>query len=83
MPLTHADHYALRTPATFSAVIDVPMVLVRTERAPEHRKVQLDLFTEDLDELGVAYQVLEVPDESLPATLRRVGREVAQLFIAG
>jgi dipeptidyl aminopeptidase/acylaminoacyl peptidase len=82
MPLTHADHYALRTPATFSAVIDVPIVLVRTERAPEHRKLQLDLFTEDLDELGIAYQVIEAPDEPLSATLRRIGREVAELFTA-
>lgn len=83
MPLTHADHYALRTPATFSAVIDVPMVLVRTERAPEHRKAQLDLFRQDLDELGVSYRVIDAPDEPLSATLRRVGREVAQLFVAG
>jgi dipeptidyl aminopeptidase/acylaminoacyl peptidase len=83
MPLTHADHYALRTPATFSAVIDVPLTLVRTARASEARKVQMDLFTEDLDELGVAYQVLEAPDEPLAATLRRVSREVARLFLDG
>lgn len=83
MPLTHADHYALRTPATFSAVIDVPLVLVRTAGASESRKVQLDLFTEDLDEVGVAYQVIEAPDEPLAATLRRIGQELGEVFAAG
>lgn len=83
MPLTHADHYALRTPATFSAVIDVPLVLVRTARAPQHRAAQFGMLTADLDELGVDYRVIDAPDEPLPATLRRIGRELAGMMVAG
>lgn len=80
MPLTHADHFALRTPATFSAVIDVPLVLVRTAGASESRRVQLELFTADLDELGVRYEVVDAPDEPLAATLLRVGREIGRIL---
>lgn len=83
MPLTHADHYALRSPATFSAVIDVPLVLVRTARAPRHRRTQFDMLTADLDEVGVDYRVIDAPDEPLSATLRRVGRELAAMLVAG
>ncbi len=83
MPLTHADHYALRSPATFSAVIDVPLVLVRTERAPRHRRTQFDMLTADLDELGMDYRVIDAPDEPLPATLRRIGRELTGILVAG
>lgn len=80
MPLTHADVYALRTPATFSAVIDIPTILVRTAGASESRRVQFDLLTQDLDEVGVAYTVIDAPAEPLSATLRRVGKEVSELF---
>lgn len=80
MPLTHADVYALRSPATFSAVIDVPTILVRTAGASESRRVQFDLLTQDLDEVGVAYTVIDAPAEPLSATLRRVGKVVSDLF---
>lgn len=80
MPLTHADNYALRTPATFSAVIDVPTILVRTANASESRKAQFDLLMQDLDSVGVVYTVIEAPAEPLAATLRRVSTEVAELF---
>ncbi len=83
MPLTHADHYALRTPATFSAVIDVPLLLVRTARASASRRLQMDMLTADLDEVGVAYDVLDAPDEPLAATLRRISREVSRKLAAG
>lgn len=80
MPLTHADHYALRTPATFSAVIDIPTILVRTANASESRRVQVDLLTQDLDSVGVKYTVVDAPAEPLAATLRRVSIQVADLF---
>lgn len=80
MPLTHADTYALRTPATFSAVIDVPTILVRTANASESRKMQFDLLTQDLDGVGVAYTIVDAPAEPLTATLRRVSTELAAMF---
>lgn len=83
LPLTNAGAYALRTPATFSAVIDIPMLLVRTANAPDYRKAQFDLFTEDLDELGIVYEVLDVPAEPLPVTLRRVAQEVSRRLMDG
>lgn len=82
MPLTHADNYALRTPATFSAVIDVPTILVRTAYASESRRVQFDLLTQDLDEVGVTYTVIDAPAEPLAATLRRVSTVLADMFRA-
>ena len=80
MPLTHADTYALRTPATFSAVIDIPTMLVRTENASESRQMQFDLLTQDLDSVGVAYTVIDAPAEPLTATLRRVSILLADMF---
>ncbi|HEV2074012.1 MAG TPA: prolyl oligopeptidase family serine peptidase, partial [Thermomicrobiales bacterium] len=83
MPLTDADHYTLRTPATFSAVIDAPLVLVRTASAPEYRKAQMDLFTQDLDEQGVAYEVYEAGEETLPGTLREISKMLTRRFLGG
>lgn len=80
MPLTHADTFALRTPATFSAVIDVPVVLVRTAHASQSRTAQFDLLLQDLDSVDVPYTVIDAPAEPLTATLRRVSRELAELF---
>ena len=80
MPLTHADTYALRTPATFSAVIDIPTILVRTANASESRKTQFNLLTQDLDSVGVPYTVVDAPAEPLTATLRRVSTKLAELF---
>ena len=80
MPLTHADTYALRTPATFSAVIDIPTILVRTESASESRRVQFDLLLEDLDSVNVPYTVIDAPAEPLTATLRRVSLELSKIF---
>ena len=83
LPLTHADYYALRTPATFSAIIDVPLLLVRTAGAPAHRRAQFDLLTADLDAVGVAYEVIEAPAQPLPATLREVSRALTRRFLGG
>jgi dipeptidyl aminopeptidase/acylaminoacyl peptidase len=83
LPLTDADHYALRTPSTFSAIIDVPLTLVRTANAPEHRAVQFDLFVADLDASGVAYEVVDVPEQPLAATLREISRRLTRSFLGG
>lgn len=83
MPLTHADNYALRTPSTFSAVLDIPVILVRTEGASESRKVQFQALLDDLDSVGVKYTVVDAPAEPLAATLRRVSQNLAELFLDG
>lgn len=83
MPLTDADHYTLRTPATFSAVIDAPLLLVQTARVPEYRKAQMDLFTRDLDEQGVAYEMYVADEETLPGTLREISKMLTRRFLGG
>ncbi len=83
MPLTHADNYALRTPATFSAVLDMPVFLVRTASASESRTVQFEALLDDLDNVGVPYTVIDAPAEPLSATLRRVSLALAGLFLDG
>lgn len=83
MPLTHADNYALRTPATFSAVLDIPVILVRTAMASESRQLQFQALLDDLDSVGVGYSVIDAPAEPLAATLRRVSQTLAGLFLDG
>jgi pimeloyl-ACP methyl ester carboxylesterase len=83
MPLTHADNYALRTPATFSAVLDIPVILVRTATASESRQLQFQALLDDLDSVGVPYTVIDAPAEPLAATLQRVSRTLAELFLGG
>ena len=83
MPLTHPDAYALRTPATFAAVLDVPVILVARADAPIHRQAQLELFESYLNANDVAYEHLDVPNEPLPATLERVSRKLAGLYREG
>lgn len=79
MPLTHPDRYALRTPSTFAAVIDVPVILVSTAGAPVYRQAQTELLAAWLTEAGVAFEELGVPDEPLTATLERVSHKLAAL----
>ncbi|MCA9834477.1 MAG: PD40 domain-containing protein [Thermomicrobiales bacterium] len=83
MPLTDADTYAIRTPATFSAVIDSPVVLVLTAGASASRRAQYELLKTDLDAVGVAYIELSAPAEPLAATLRRVSQRLAETFDNG
>lgn len=83
MPLTHADNFALRTPSTFSAVLHIPVILVRTEGAAESRRVQFQALLDDLDSVGVAYTVVDAPAEPLTATLRRVSQLLAEQFLDG
>jgi dipeptidyl aminopeptidase/acylaminoacyl peptidase len=80
MPLTNPDKYALRSPSTFSSVIDVPVILVSTASAPVYRQAQIELFAAYLDATGVAYEHIEAPDEPLTATLERVSRRLASVY---
>ena len=71
-PLTYPDRYALRTPTTFAAVLDVPLLLVTTAQASAHRRAQLDAFTAFLDSVGVDYERVETEPGPLAVTLREV-----------
>lgn len=82
MPLTERDRYALRTPETFAGVIDVPLILVSTERSMS-RELQMQAFTAYLDEVGVTYELVEAREESIPAILQTVGRKLANQFLEG
>ena len=83
MPLTHPDRFALRTPATFAAVIDVPLVLISTQSAAVHRQAQLELFEAYLDANGVAFEHIDAGEETLAVTLERVSRRLAGTFRVG
>ena len=80
MPLTNPDRYALRTPSTFAAVIDVPVILVSTAGAPVYRQAQTELMAAWLTEMGVPFEELGVPVEPLTATLERVGQKLATIY---
>ncbi len=82
MPLTERDRYALRSPETFAAVIDIPLILVSTGVSAS-RRIQLGSFIAYLDEVGVTYELIEADGESIPAVLRKVGRRLANHFLEG
>lgn len=79
-PLTYPDRYALRTPTTFAAVLDVPLLLVTTAQAPAHRRAQLDAFTAFLDSVGVEYERVETEPGPLAVTLREVEQTLRDRF---
>lgn len=83
MPLTNPDRFALRTPATFAAVVDVPVILVSTQSAAVHRQAQLELFEAYLDANGVAFEHVDAGDETLAVTLERVSQGLAGTFREG
>ncbi|MEJ7900876.1 MAG: prolyl oligopeptidase family serine peptidase [Thermomicrobiales bacterium] len=83
MPLTNPDKFALRTPATFAAVVDVPVILVSTQSAEVHRQAQLELFEAYLDANGVAFEHVDAGDETLAVTLERVSHRLAGAFRVG
>jgi dipeptidyl aminopeptidase/acylaminoacyl peptidase len=55
-PLVRRGPYAARQPATFAALIDVPLLLLATGAAPPSRCVQLDAFAARLTDLGIAFE---------------------------
>lgn len=79
-PVTYADRYAMRTPATFAALLDVPVALIRTAGASPVRRAQMAVFTEYLDAAGVAYELSEAPARPLAMTLREVGTFLSEHF---
>jgi len=83
MPLTNPDKFAMRTPATYAAVIDVPLILVGTSSAPVHRQAQLELFEAFLDANGVAYEHIDATEDTLAATLEQVSRKLAGMYRTG
>jgi len=83
MPLTHPDRFTLRSPATFAAVIDVPVILVATGSAAVHRQAQLELFEAYLNGNEVAFEHIDTGDEPLPATLERVSLKLAGIYGVG
>jgi dipeptidyl aminopeptidase/acylaminoacyl peptidase len=80
LPRTNPDRYALRTPSTFAAVIDVPLILVSTEGASEGRKQQFDQLIAYLDESGVTWERIDAPAETRAQTLQRVAQRLSDLF---
>jgi len=83
MPLTDATTFSLRTPSTFVGIIDVPIILIGRASAPVHRQAQLAILAATLDADGVAYELIEAPEEPLAATLQRAGRALAGIFRTG
>jgi dipeptidyl aminopeptidase/acylaminoacyl peptidase len=80
LPQTSPDRYALRTPETFAAVLDVPLLLVSTPPAPEHRRRQLEGLTRYLDERGVTYERIEAGEGPVAATLHDLALRLADRF---
>ncbi|MGI8475033.1 MAG: S9 family peptidase [Thermomicrobiales bacterium] len=56
VPAASRGAYTLRTPSTFVGVIDAPILLVGTDRAPNRRTEQIDLLTADMRELDMHFE---------------------------
>ena len=56
IPATNRGTYATRTPSTFVGVIDAPVLIVGTDRAPAGRALQLDELTADMRDLEVEFE---------------------------
>ncbi|MCC6791602.1 MAG: S9 family peptidase [Thermomicrobiales bacterium] len=56
IPATSRGIYAMRTPSTFVGVIDAPVLILGTDRAPAGRALQLDELTADMHELDVSFE---------------------------
>jgi dipeptidyl aminopeptidase/acylaminoacyl peptidase len=80
LPRTNPDRYALRTPSTFAAVIDVPVILVATAALSEGRRQQFEQLTAYLDENGVPWERIDAPAETRAQTLQRVARRLGEVF---
>ena len=78
LPATNGGVYALRTPSTFAGVINVPLMLVGTDRVDADRAAQLDAFTVLLHELDVPFQQDVASTEPSWNTYTRVARFIAE-----
>jgi dipeptidyl aminopeptidase/acylaminoacyl peptidase len=83
LPRANPDRYALRTPETFAAVIDVPVLLVATENASPGRQQQFEQLTAYLDESGVSWERLDVPAQPRAQTLHQISQRLANRFFDG
>lgn len=82
MPLTDRDHYAMRTPDTFAAVIDSTVILVTTGRSA-NRTMQADLFCAFLAEAGVDCERIDLDGVSTAEALVVAGKKLANRFLEG
>lgn len=64
LPAANAGCYALRTPATFAGVIDVPLLVIDSDRTPLHRTIQREGLTGTIREIGVDVQEQIVTGET-------------------
>jgi dipeptidyl aminopeptidase/acylaminoacyl peptidase len=56
LPAAHDGRYSLRSPYTFAALLEIPVLLIGTGAASPARAAQLEDFAAVLDELGVGYE---------------------------
>jgi Tol biopolymer transport system component/pimeloyl-ACP methyl ester carboxylesterase len=77
LPSANRGKSALRTPTTFAGVLDLPVLLVGTNRASIGRTVQLERFASVLDELEVAYSRVASENETSWETAEKVAAFLA------
>ena len=81
LPVAHRARYELRTPATFAAPIDVPVLLIDTASAPPWRRAQHDGLIETLTEYGVPFERETVGDgEAATEPFRRAAAFLGRVF---
>lgn len=80
LPTAGRARYAVRTPATFAAPIDVPLLLIATEAAPSWRREQFASFVAVLDELGVEHEVERVVGDHPGASMRPAAVFLSRVF---
>jgi dipeptidyl aminopeptidase/acylaminoacyl peptidase len=82
LPVAHRARYELRTPATFAAPIDVPLLLIATASAPPWRRSQLDALIETLTEYGVAFEreTVETGADAATEPFRRAAAFLGRVF---
>lgn len=81
LPSANRGKAALRTPTTFAGVLDLPLLLVSTNRASFGRTIQLERFAAALDELGVPYARQAADDASTWEIAERVATFLANPVI--
>ena len=80
LPAAGAARYALRTPATFAAPIDVPLLLIGTAGAAAWRAEQLDALAATLAEVGVVFEREEVAGDPSVEPYRRAAAFLTRHF---
>lgn len=84
LPAGQRVRYGLRTPATFAALIEGPVLLVGTGDAPAGRAPQLDALAAAMAELGVAVEREDAPaGEPEGVTYGRVAAFLRRAFADG